>query len=304
MVQFINHLNHLISDSSIDNSERLKKIQKESYQAFELINTNIEQLNNLEKCLNSVSQDIINLLINVDNNQNNHPDKHDFLEEIHKIEESVNTYSSKLSETNSAILLSDIKIDTFLNNYINKTFICNFEKNNFNNTSVSFNTTPSSKEVLAKKETSDFSAISGTNKNSNELLKDNKILVVSEKTNHVFLPYTVTEINRYLEQYPNQYSSFQDVVKKEFVLPLNYYMKHPVLARFRETYSLIRDRESKSIVEAIKYAFDLMFKYELNPTIIASCKTQEQLENYLDCLDNHKLDDFHDFEIKFEITPL
>ena len=87
-------------------------------------------------------------------------------------------------------------------------------------------------------------------------------------------------------------------------MPLDYYIKHPVLSRFREAYSLIRDREAKSVVEAIKYSMNLMFSYDLNPTIIAACKTQEQLENYLTCLENNELDNFKDFEIKFEISPL
>ena len=57
-------------------------------------------------------------------------------------------------------------------------------------------------------------------------------------------------------------------------------------------------------MDAIKHSMNLMFTYELNPTIIAACKTQEQLENYLDCLQNNQLDNFKDFEIKFEISPL
>lgn len=96
----------------------------------------------------------------------------------------------------------------------------------------------------------------------------------------------------------------QDVINKEFILPLDYYIKHSVIARFRESYSLVRDRESKSVIDAFKYALDIMFKYELNPAIIAACKTQEQLEHYLSCLERKKLDEFTDFEIKFEINPL
>ena len=49
---------------------------------------------------------------------------------------------------------------------------------------------------------------------------------------------------------------------------------------------------------------DMMFHYDLNPTIIAACKSQDQLENYLECLKNKNLSDFKDFEIKFEIVPL
>ena len=84
----------------------------------------------------------------------------------------------------------------------------------------------------------------------------------------MFLPYKVEEINDYLEQFPEQYSSFESVVAKEFILPLNYYMSHPVIARFREAYSLCRDREAKTIFESLKYGMDLMFNRRLNPAII------------------------------------
>lgn len=137
-----------------------------------------------------------------------------------------------------------------------------------------------------------------------ENVYNSKILRVCEKDNKVYLPYMHSEIKSYLSQFPEDYKSPEDVIKKEFILPLDYYIKHPVLARFRETYSLIRDREAKSIIEAIKYSMNLMFTYELNPTIIAACKTQEQLENYLSCLENNTLGSFKDFEIKFEISPI
>lgn len=133
---------------------------------------------------------------------------------------------------------------------------------------------------------------------------DNPILLVSEKDKTVYLPYAKHEVLEYIEQYPEQYSSFDDVVEKEFILPIDLYVKHPVIARFRETYALIRDRESKSILEAFKLAMDMMFRYELNPAIIAACKTQEQLENYLECMEKKKLDEFKDFEIRFELMPL
>ena len=49
---------------------------------------------------------------------------------------------------------------------------------------------------------------------------------------------------------------------------------------------------------------DMMFNYNLNPAIIAGCKSRNQLENYLDCLKNNKLSNFNDFEIKFEVAPM
>lgn len=137
-----------------------------------------------------------------------------------------------------------------------------------------------------------------------ENIYHNKVLRVSEKENKVYLPYMHSEIKSYLSQFPEDYKTPEDVIKNEFIFPLDYYIKHPVLARFRETYSLVRDREAKSIIEAIKYSMNLMFTYELNPTIIAACKTQEQLEGYLNCLENNSLEEFKDFEIKFEISPI
>ena len=48
----------------------------------------------------------------------------------------------------------------------------------------------------------------------------------------------------------------------------------------------------------------MMFRHDLNPTIIAACKTQEQLEHYLSCLERNSLEEFKDFEIRFELNPL
>ncbi len=134
--------------------------------------------------------------------------------------------------------------------------------------------------------------------------KDNRCLLISEKNNKVFLPYKISEIKSYLEQYPDEYYSLSDVVNKEYILSLTYFIKHPSIARFREAYSLSRDREAKPIMESIKYAMDLMFKGNLNPAIIAACKTQEQLSNYLDCLDSNTLYKFTDFDILFEVNPI
>ena len=80
-------------------------------------------------------------------------------------------------------------------------------------------------------------------------------------------------------------------------------MKHPVVARFREAYSLIRDRESKKVIDAFKYSVGLMLRHDLNPAIIAACKTQDQLEDYLSCVDKNKLEDFTHFKIEFNFLP-
>lgn len=133
---------------------------------------------------------------------------------------------------------------------------------------------------------------------------DNNTLIISEKDNCVFLPYTVNELNSYLQSFPNEYTSLTNVINKEFILPLNYFSKHPSLARFREAYSLIRDREAKSVFEALKYSTNIMLKYDLNPAIISACKTVKTLDNYVHCLENNKLDDFTVFKIDYRINPI
>ena len=139
---------------------------------------------------------------------------------------------------------------------------------------------------------------------SDEDIQNNNTLVISEKDNKVFLPYTVSEIKSYMEKYPKEYKSLDYVINKEFVLPLDYYTKHPSLARFREAYSLIRDREAKSVFEALKYALNIMFDYDLNPAIISACKTEEALNLYIECLENKDLSKFDLFKIEFQLNPL
>lgn len=135
-------------------------------------------------------------------------------------------------------------------------------------------------------------------------LKDNLELRVSEKQKRVYLPYTKAEIREYLEKYPDEYKSAQDVINQEFIVDISIYNKHPVLARFREAYSLSRNKEMKSAIDSLKFALDLMFRSDINPTIIAAVKSQQQLEAYMDCLENNKLENFKYFTIIFEVNPI
>lgn len=81
-------------------------------------------------------------------------------------------------------------------------------------------------------------------------------------------------------------------------------MHNQSMARFRETYALYRDREATSVLEAFKAAMKLAFNHELNPAIVAACKTKKQLSNYLLCLEENKTEDFTDFKIIYDINPI
>lgn len=132
---------------------------------------------------------------------------------------------------------------------------------------------------------------------------ENKVLIISEKENKVYLPYKKAELNEFIAQYPTSYFSYKNVIEKEFILPLSYFMNNQNFARFRETYALYRDREASSTFEALKKAFSLTFKANLNPAIIAACKTKKQLNNYLLCLSENQLESFSDFEIIYDVNP-
>lgn len=192
-------------------------------------------------------------------------------ENVKILKEKINNYFSTYEEIKKDISLADIEVDTFV------------KEINYSDNSKS---SEISEEI------------------SEENIQNNNTLIISEKDNKVFLPYTVSEIQSYMEKYPKEYKSLEYVINKEFILPLDYYTKHPSLARFREAYSLIRDREAKSVFDALKYALNVMFKYDLNPAIISACKTEEALNFYIECLENKDLSKFNLFKIEFKLNPL
>jgi len=131
---------------------------------------------------------------------------------------------------------------------------------------------------------------------------DNDTLIVSEKDQKAYLPYKYTDIENIYNQNKDKYSSLKDVINKEYTLPLNRF-KHSASSRFKETINLVLHKENKSILKALDLAIELMFQYKLNPIIIAACRSLEELDIYLDCLEEDELFDFRCFKIKFEVTP-
>lgn len=134
-------------------------------------------------------------------------------------------------------------------------------------------------------------------------VKDNNTLVISEKSDKVFLPYKVSELQAYLDEYPDEYKSLSDVVNQEYIISIQNF-KYQRTARFRETYCLMRDIEMKSIIESFKKAAQLMLNSRINPAVISACKSEEQLDKYVYCAEHGKLDQFNDFKIVFDSAPL
>ena len=129
------------------------------------------------------------------------------------------------------------------------------------------------------------------------------MLRISEKDGKVYLPFSQEELDEYIKFFPEEYSSYQEVIDNEFTISIEQYIKQPTLARFKEVYSLMKNRELESTVQAFRLATSLMFKHTLNPAVVAACKSKEELFDFIDCLTDNNFDNFKYFKVKFEINP-
>lgn len=253
---------------------------------FSLIEKNRETLKNLKNTLSHLSSTLLSLVLS--NNQTTST-----TDSINEINNILNKYIEQLDDMKKDFISNNISINTFTSYHSTKLLLTTFEMDLGDNLDDSiflvYPNIPS-----GKIETSYSNLVGAT---------ENNTLIISEKENKVYLPYKKTELKAYMSQYPLSYYSYKNVIEKEFILPLHYFMNNPSLARFRETYSLYRDREASSPFEAIQKALSLTFKSELNPAIIAACKTKKQLNNYLLCLDDNNVSEFQDFEILYDIKP-
>lgn len=263
------------------NPKHLKKCVDSAESAFESINIVIRNLNSILDEFNEIEKDILELVVKKESHED--IDTNDTLNQIYdKISEFKRKQKKVEDENNKYELIVDKFLDeSEIDKLIKQDVKLRREEkrriNNFDN--------------------------SKANKYDEEL-KDNLELRVSEKQKRVYLPYTKAEIEGFLENYPEEYKSAKDVINQEFITDISIYNKHPVLARFREAYSLSRNREMKSAIDSLKFAVDLMFRSDINPTIIAAVKSQQQLETYIQCLESNQLENFKYFTIIFEVNPI
>ena len=136
--------------------------------------------------------------------------------------------------------------------------------------------------------------------NSNSDLLENT-LIISETQGKVFLPYTIENLKSILEE-NTKYQNFNEVINDNFVIPYANF-KNPIFSRFKEAFKLIKLKEHGSVKEALDLGMELLLNYNLHPAIISACKNIDELDIYLDCLENNETDKFDCFDIKFEIPP-
>lgn len=250
-----------------------------------LLEKNSENLKDLKNSLSNLSTKLVSLVLSEENENVSNL--------VNNIGSGLTKYIELLDEFKLSIIKNNVEINTFTSYHSTKLLLTTFDMELGD--SLDENITLLSPNNMADSLNSAYSNLINTN--------ENNTLIISEKENKVYLPYKRTELKAYMSQYPTQYYSYKNVIEKEFILPINYFMNNPTLARFRETYALYRDREALSSVQALRKSLSLTFKQNLNPAIIAACKTKKQLDNYLLCLDENKLEDFIDFEILYDMNP-
>ena len=127
-------------------------------------------------------------------------------------------------------------------------------------------------------------------------------LIISDKEDKVFLPYTIAELEDTIKENPKKYKSLEDVINKLYTKPLKYY-KSPSKARFKEAFNLIKNKESGSFGAALDLGMELISNGNLHPAIITACKNLDELDIYLSCLEYNELSDFKFFNIVYDALP-
>ena len=275
-----------------------------------------ENLNVLQECLKNInvaiqntdnisnSNEVTELLKDVKNSLEYSRNTITNLEKLKTLINTGATFSNEfnvLSESCSNLMhISSLKLNEFLLKYIKNTsfFVDGIKTETrieadpldyntpiYNNSNQS-KSNPSSNVIVDKITGSTF--------------HDNNVLLISEKKNKVFLPYTVKDLNRIVEK-NKSHRNIQEIIDKKFTISLNKY-KSPIISRFRETYNLMKKREKATLADSLDMALEVAFNSKLNPAVITACRNFEQLEAYLDCLELNELSKFDYFEIKYEFS--
>ncbi len=123
-----------------------------------------------------------------------------------------------------------------------------------------------------------------------------KELVIRKDLGIAILPYSISELNELFLDDPEKYSSIQDIIDKEYTVKLKDF-ENSSITRYKEAFKLAKDKSNYTFSQAVNFAKKLLVENEVTSLIIASCKNVEELEQYIECLNNNKLKDFHSFKI-------
>ena len=227
-------------------------------------NSNIDSLNELINCLDNIGT----------SNEN--------------LEDSVKSYNTKFKDTMNSVYSNTETIEKFVFQ------ITTTELSELSNNLVVSGEIATNNVVVASPE-----PVSTVNESSSSGFIENT-LIISENYKKVILPYNISTVKDILLKNSKRYNCIEDVIEKLYTKPISYYKFSPI-SRFKEAFKLVKEREKGSTFKALSLAFELLGNYNLHPAIITACNSLDELDIYLACLDDNTLNDFHFFDIKYEI---
>ena len=121
-------------------------------------------------------------------------------------------------------------------------------------------------------------------------------LIISEISGNIILPYYINDLTNIKNK------TYEQIIQENYTIPVDLF-KPAFIARFREAFKLAHNKEKKSVAFSLNLATELMFNYNLHPAIITACRNLDELDIYLDCLENNETEKFKCFNIIFEIPP-
>ena len=255
--------------------------------------TTKETVDNIVKFLSNLTE-ILALTDESISSLKNFQQKYNCIEITDNIIDEYVNISTKIAE-------NLIKIENFLNDALN------FSKLDFHITTDSIETTKNLNAIKKSIVYEDKDITTSQNSNNNNGSQNNQLventLVISETKKIVILPYTIDELKATLANNLDSYSSLEDVVNKKYTVPLNNY-KNTSLARFKEAFNLILHREKGSFRQALELGLELFFNSNLHPAVISACKNLDELDIYLDYLEDGETNLFACFNVIFDVAPI
>lgn len=254
-------------------SDEINKFLADSSNYLQKINHNISSYNNLLDILDNIKFNCPTLDYNITVNK-------------------ITQYNKKLSSISEEVSKNNGEIEKFVQSMA---FLDVSEYISINNLEKveSENTESEEKKEKPKRKS--------TRKKSSVALMENT-LTISETSGLVTLPYKISDLKKILRAEPEKYSSLSDVILSKYTVPIKNY-KMSAVARFKEAYKLMIEKEKSSKKDACNLALELFSNYNLHPAIITACKNLNELDVYLSCLEFNELEDFHFFKIVYEVPP-
>lgn len=236
-----------------------------------LLSSSSQKINDIQKLSLKLQNDLITMISLYETNIEDH---------LNEIKANLVEYNKQRDNLSKKILEFEKENTVFLSNIIKPTCESPFQKNT---------------KIL--KQNASYSKI------DIELNPyDNNTLIISEKDQFAYLPFFYEDIKNIYKNEKSSYPTLQDVVNQNYIIPLNKF-KNSTFSRFREAFQLMRKKEKASIPKSLDLGLEMMFRYELNPIVISACRNLDELDIYLNCLDEKDTYDFPCFQIRYEITP-